>query len=116
MSRGSRGARRSDVTFIFDEIDAGVGGRVAECVGQRLKRLARDAQVLCVTHLAQIACFADSHFYVEKSAHANRTVTTIKPLAGEKERAEELARMLSGSQITDAVLEHAATMLRQAAS
>ena len=116
VSRGSRGARRSDVTFIFDEIDAGVGGRVAECVGQRLKRLARDAQVLCVTHLAQIACFAESHFYVEKSAHANRTVTTIKPLSSEKERAEELARMLSGSQITDAVLEHAATMLRQAAS
>ena len=116
VSRGARGARRSDVTFIFDEIDAGVGGRVAECVGQRLKRLARDAQVLCVTHLAQIACFADSHFYVEKSARANRTVTTIKSLAGEKERAEELARMLSGSQITDAVLEHAATMLRQAAS
>ena len=65
----------------------------------------RDAQVLCVTHLAQIACFADHHFYVEKSARANRTVTTIKPLAGEKERAEELARMLSGSQITDAVLQ-----------
>jgi len=103
------------VTFIFDEIDAGIGGRVAECVGQRLKRLARDAQVLCVTHLAQIACFADSHFYVEKSARANRTVTTIKPLAGEKERAEELARMLSGSQITDAILKHATTMLRQAA-
>ncbi|HXW13466.1 MAG TPA: DNA repair protein RecN [Terriglobia bacterium] len=116
VSRGARGARHSDVTFIFDEIDSGVGGRVAECVGQRLKRLARDTQVLCVTHLAQIACFADSHFYVEKSARANRTVTTIKPLAGEKERAEELARMLSGSQITEAVLKHAATMLRQAAS
>jgi DNA repair protein RecN (Recombination protein N) len=116
VSRGARGARHSDVTFIFDEIDSGVGGRVAECVGQRLKRLARDTQVLCVTHLAQIACFADSHFYVEKSARANRTVTTIKPLASEKERAEELARMLSGSQITDAVLEHAASMLRQAAS
>jgi DNA repair protein RecN (Recombination protein N) len=116
VSRGARGARHSDATFIFDEIDSGIGGRVAECIGQRLKRLARDAQVLCVTHLAQIACFADSHFYVEKSARANRTVTTIKPLAGEKERAEELARMLSGSQITDAVLKHAATMLRQAAS
>ena len=115
VSRGARGARHSDVTFIFDEIDSGIGGRVAECIGQRLKRLARDAQVLCVTHLAQIACFADSHFYVEKSARANRTVTTVKPLAGEKERSEELARMLSGSQITDAVLKHAATMLRQAA-
>ena len=111
VGRGARGARRHDVTFIFDEIDSGVGGRVAECVGQRLKRLARDAQVLCVTHLAQIACFADHHFYVEKSARANRTVTTIKPLAGEKEHAEELARMLSGSQITDAALKHAAAML-----
>jgi DNA repair protein RecN (Recombination protein N) len=115
VSRGARGARPRDVTFIFDEIDAGVGGRVAEFVGQRLKRLARDAQVLCVTHLAQIACFADRHFYVEKSARANRTITIVKPLAGEKERAEELARMLSGSQITDAVLKHAASMLRQAA-
>lgn len=115
VSRGARGGRHHDVTFIFDEIDSGIGGRVAECVGQRLKRLARDAQVLCVTHLAQIACFADSHFYVEKSARANRTVTTIKPLSGEKERAEELARMLSGSQITDDVLKHAASMLRQAA-
>ena len=116
VGRGARGARHSnDVTFIFDEIDAGVGGRVAESVGQRLKRLARGAQVLCVTHLAQIACFADRHFYVEKSSRANRTVTTIKPLAGEKERAEELARMLSGSQITDSVLKHAASMLRQAA-
>ncbi len=115
VGRHSRGARSGDATFIFDEIDAGIGGRVAESVGQRLKRLARDAQVLCVTHLAQIACFADHHFYVEKSARANRTITTIKPLAGEKERAEELARMLSGSQITDAVLKHAATMLKQAA-
>jgi DNA repair protein RecN (Recombination protein N) len=115
VARGTRGARRNDVTFIFDEIDAGIGGRGAECVGQRLKRLARDGQVLCVTHLAQIACFADHHFYVEKSARANRTMTSVKPLASEKERAEELARMLSGSQITDAVLKHAASMLRQAA-
>jgi DNA repair protein RecN (Recombination protein N) len=115
VGRGARGAKNAEVTFIFDEVDAGVGGRVAESVGQRLKRLARDAQVLCVTHLAQIACFADRHFYVEKTARANRTVTTIKPLAGEKERAEELARMLSGSQITDSVLKHATSMLRQAA-
>jgi DNA repair protein RecN (Recombination protein N) len=115
VGRGARGAKNSEGTFIFDEVDAGVGGRVAESVGQRLKRLARGAQVLCVTHLAQIACFADRHFYVEKSSRANRTVTTIKPLAGEKERAEELARMLSGSQITDSVLKHAASMLRQAA-
>jgi DNA repair protein RecN (Recombination protein N) len=114
-NRSARGSGRGAPTFIFDEVDSGIGGRVAESVGQRLKRLARDAQVLCVTHLAQIACFADHHFYVEKAARGGRTVTTIKPLEGEKERAEELARMLSGSQITDAALKHAATMLRQAA-
>jgi DNA repair protein RecN (Recombination protein N) len=113
-ARVNRGARHSEVTFIFDEVDAGIGGRVAESVGQRLKRLARDAQVLCVTHLAPIACFADRHFYVEKSARANRTVTSVTPLATEKDRAEELARMLSGSQITDAIRKHATAMLRQA--
>jgi DNA repair protein RecN (Recombination protein N) len=110
----SRSKREAAPTFIFDEVDTGIGGRVAESVGQRLKRLASGAQVLCVTHLAQIACFADHHFFVEKSERGGRTVTTIKPLANDKERAEELARMLSGSRITDAVLKHAATMLRQA--
>ena len=113
---GAGAARRSAPTFIFDEIDAGIGGRIAEAVGRRLKRLARDAQVLCVTHQAQIACFADHHFYVEKLERSGRTLTTVKQLEGEKSRAAELARMLSGAQITDAALKHAATMLRQAAS
>jgi DNA repair protein RecN (Recombination protein N) len=102
-------------TFIFDEVDSGIGGRVAESVGRRLKRLARDAQVLCVTHLAQIACFADHHFYVEKVERGGRSVTAVKHLQSEKERVQELARMLSGSQITDAVLKHATSMLRQSA-
>lgn len=101
-------------TFVFDEVDAGIGGRVAESVGQRLKRLARDTQVLCVTHLAQIACFADHHFYVEKQERAGRTVTSVKYLEGEKDRATELARMLSGAQVTEAALKHAAGMLKQA--
>lgn len=101
-------------TFVFDEVDAGIGGRVAECVGQRLKRLAGDTQVLCVTHLAQIACFADHHYYVEKFERDGRTVVEVKCLADGKERAAELARMLSGSKITDAALKHAATMLKQA--
>jgi DNA repair protein RecN (Recombination protein N) len=103
-------------TFVFDEVDAGIGGRVAESVGQRLNRLARDAQVLCVTHLPQIACFGDHHFYVEKTQRAGRTVTAVTYLANHNDRAQELARMLSGSQITDAVLKHAATMLKQAAA
>jgi DNA repair protein RecN (Recombination protein N) len=106
---------RSRPTFIFDEVDSGIGGRVAESVGQRLKRLAQDTQVLCVTHLAQIACFADHHFYVEKYERSGRTLTAIRPLASEKERVQELARMLSGSQITDAVIKHAAAMLKQGA-
>jgi DNA repair protein RecN (Recombination protein N) len=107
--------RRPRPTFVFDEVDAGIGGRVAESVGQRLKRLARQTQVLCVTHLAQIACFADHHYYVEKFERGGRTVTGVKYLESGRERAAELARMLSGSQITEAVLRHAATMLKQAA-
>lgn len=111
---GGKRRRGQQKTFIFDEVDSGIGGRVAESLGQRLKRLACDAQVLCVTHLAQIACFADHQFYVEKLARGGRTVTTVKSLRSEKERVEELARMLSGSQITDAALQHATAMLRQA--
>jgi DNA repair protein RecN (Recombination protein N) len=112
--RGGGGRSGASRTFVFDEVDAGIGGRVAESVGRRLKHLARDAQVLCVTHLAQIACFADHHYFVEKAERAGRTVTTISELEGEKDRAAELARMLSGKQITEAALEHAAAMLRQA--
>ncbi len=115
LGAASRGAPHSP-TFVFDEVDAGIGGRIAESVGQRLKRLARDAQVLCVTHLPQIACFADHHFYVEKLERAGRTVTTITYLETQKDRAVELARMLSGSRITDAVLKHAAVMLQQGSS
>jgi DNA repair protein RecN (Recombination protein N) len=111
------GARKTvGPTFIFDEVDTGIGGRVAESVGQRLKRLSQTAQVICVTHLAQIACFADHHYYVEKFERAGRSHTSVRRLEGEKERAQELARMLSGSQVTDAVLKHAATMLKQASA
>jgi DNA repair protein RecN (Recombination protein N) len=112
---GGKSAQKStSPTFIFDEVDTGIGGRVAESVGQRLKRLAQTAQVICVTHLAQIACFADHHYYVEKFERGGRSHTSVRHLANEKERAGELARMLSGSQVTDAVLKHAVTMLKQA--
>jgi len=111
--RPARSGSRHSPTFIFDEVDSGIGGRVAESVGQRLKRLSRGAQVLCVTHLPQIACFADHHYYVEKLERGGRTVTTVKYLTSEPERIQELGRMLSGANITDAVLEHAATMLKQ---
>jgi DNA repair protein RecN (Recombination protein N) len=113
---GSKSPRRAAPTFIFDEIDAGIGGRTAEAVGRRLKRLARDAQVLCVTHQAQIACFADHHYYVEKQERAGRTLAAIRHLDGEKDRTAELARMVSGAHITEAALKHAAHMLKQAAN
>jgi DNA repair protein RecN (Recombination protein N) len=113
---GKEKGRRAAPTFVFDEVDAGIGGRVAESVGQRLKRLARDTQVLCVTHLAQIACFADHHYFVEKTERGGRTLTSVKYLAGAEERTAELARMLSGSRITDAAMKHAQAMLQQAAS
>jgi DNA repair protein RecN (Recombination protein N) len=102
-------------TLVFDEVDAGIGGRVAECVGERLKRLARENQVLCVTHLPQIACFADHHYWVEKFERGGRTLAAVRYLSTERERAGELARMLSGRRITAAVLEHAAAMLKQGA-
>jgi DNA repair protein RecN (Recombination protein N) len=111
---GTKASRTIVPTFVFDEIDAGIGGRVAEAVGQRLRRLARQTQVLCVTHLAQIACFADHHFFVEKFERGGRTVTSVKPLPGREDRTAELARMLSGSRITDAALKHAQAMLRSA--
>lgn len=100
-------------TLVFDEVDAGIGGRVAESVGERLKRLARENQVLSVTHLPQIACFADHHYSVEKVERAGRTFASVQYLATERERATELARMLSGRRITEAVLEHATAMLKQ---
>jgi len=100
-------------TLVFDEIDAGIGGRVAETVGRKLKALAGAHQVLCVTHLPQIASFADQHFYVEKMEQEGRTVTRARRLE-DNERAAELARMLSGARITDTVLKHARDMLRAA--
>lgn len=119
--RSAEGSRKREtsaptapMTLIFDEVDAGIGGRVAECVGQRLKQLAQSAQVLCVTHLPQIACFAGHHYYVEKTQRGGRTATEVHLLADGKERAAELARMLSGSQITEAVLQHAMVMLKAA--
>jgi DNA repair protein RecN (Recombination protein N) len=100
-------------TLVFDEVDAGIGGRVADSVGERMKRLARENQVLSVTHLPQIACYADHHYAVEKVERAGRTFTSVQHLATERERAAELARMLSGRRITEAVLEHATAMLKQ---
>lgn len=97
-------------TLIFDEIDIGIGGRAAEAVGQKLKALGRGQQVLCVTHLPQIAAFADQHLAVEKREERGRTKTQIRML-DERARTQEIARMLSGAKVTDTSLQHAAQMI-----
>jgi DNA repair protein RecN (Recombination protein N) len=101
-------------TLVFDEIDIGIGGRAAEAVGQKLKALSRVQQVLCVTHLPQIAVFADQHFLIEKQEKQRRTQTSIRLLATQ-ERAEEIARMISGAIVTETSLRHAEQMLKGSA-
>ena len=101
--------------FIFDEIDAGIGGRVAHQVGERLKRLSMHAQVLSVTHLPQVAAFGDHHFRVAKRLKGERTVAVTEELSGE-ERIRELARMISGNEITDTALQHARELRDQGAA
>jgi DNA repair protein RecN (Recombination protein N) len=97
-------------TLVFDEIDIGIGGRAAEAVGQKLKTLAHGQQVLCVTHLPQIAAFADQHLAVEKREQDGRTTTRIRVL-DDRARTHEVARMLSGAKVTDTSLQHAAQMI-----
>ena len=106
-------SRRGEAeTLIFDEVDTGIGGRTAELVGLQLKRLAEKHQVICITHLPQIACHGKYHYKVAKVAGDGETVTTIRPIASE-ERVEELARMLGGISISEKVREHARELLQQ---
>ena len=97
-------------TMVFDEVDSGVGGGVAEMVGRRLQELGANRQVLCVTHLPQVASLADQHFRISKVTDGKSTRTRVSPLT-QDERTEELARMLGGVEITRKTLEHAAEML-----
>ena len=97
-------------TLVFDEIDIGIGGRAAEAVGQKLKALSRGQQVLCVTHLPQIAAFAGQHLVVEKREDHGRTKTQIR-LLDDRARTHEVARMLSGAKVTDTSLQHAAQVI-----
>jgi DNA repair protein RecN (Recombination protein N) len=103
--------RAAQRTLVFDEIDTGIGGRAAEAVGKKLKSLARANQVLCVTHLPQIATFADHHYVIEKKHWNGRTRTHIRAVVGE-ERTEEVARMLSGANLTDTSRKHAEQMIK----
>jgi DNA repair protein RecN (Recombination protein N) len=100
-------------TLVFDEIDTGIGGRAAEGVARRLKTLAAENQVICVTHLAQIACFADHHYRVGKSERAGRTVVEMDQLEPAAST-EEIGRMLSGQTLTPEALRNAAELQRAA--
>ncbi len=113
VEAGGAHSRRSDAqrSLVFDEIDAGIGGRAADAVGKKLKALSRSKQVLCVTHLPQIASFADRHYLIEKHESAGRTKTTVRALAAD-ERRREIARMLSGAKVTEASLQNAEQLLR----
>ncbi len=97
-------------TLVFDEIDIGIGGRAAEAVGQKLKALSRGQQILCVTHLPQIAAFADQHFLIDKRESGGRTKTQIR-LLDQRQSTHEVARMLSGATVTETSLQHAAQMI-----
>jgi DNA repair protein RecN (Recombination protein N) len=98
-------------TLVFDEIDTGIGGRAAEAVGKKLKSLAKSNQVLCITHLPQIASFADHHYVIEKRESAGRSTTSVRQLKPE-ERTEEIARMLSGAKLTETSRQHAEQLLK----
>ncbi len=97
-------------TVIFDEVDAGIGGIAATAVGEKLRGVAQTSQVLCITHLPQVAAYAERHYRVEKREEGGRTRTELVPLAGD-ERVREMARMLGGAKITERTLEHAREMI-----
>jgi DNA repair protein RecN (Recombination protein N) len=98
-------------TLVFDEIDIGIGGRAAEAVGRKLKMLSKGQQVLCITHLPQIAAFGDQHFLIEKTEKRGRTQTDVRRL-DDVERVQEIARMLSGATLTETSLKHAQHLLQ----
>ncbi|PLY00344.1 MAG: hypothetical protein C0624_12255 [Desulfuromonas sp.] len=96
--------------LIFDEVDAGVGGGAASAVGAKLKGVAAGRQSLCITHLPQVAAFADGHYHVAKQERDGRTLTRLSKLDAEQ-RVQEMSRMLGGAQITEKTLEHAREMV-----
>ena len=97
--------------MVFDEVDTGIGGKIAEVVGSKLKKIATEKQVFCITHLPQIAGKAISHFVVFKTVKEKRTYSSIRELS-EQERVEEIARMSGGKKITETTLRHAREMIQ----
>ncbi len=113
-----RGLARTDPvgTYVFDEVDSGIGGGVAEAVGRLLSEVSRERQVICVTHLPQVAAFADRHLRVSKRVQAKRTSASVVALESNDERKAEVARMLAGFTLTDSALEHAGALIAAARS
>ncbi len=108
-------SRRDPVlTYVFDEVDSGIGGAVAEAMGRVLAEVARGRQVVCITHLPQIAAFADRHHRVEKRVAGGRTTSQVLPLASVEERRLEVARMMAGATVTEAALVHAGALIEAA--
>lgn len=97
-------------SIIFDEVDTGVSGRVAQAIAEKIAAIARHSQVLCISHLPQVAAMADQHLFIEKKVSKDRTTTSVKELEGRK-RTEEMSRMLSGAEITELTLQHADELL-----
>jgi DNA repair protein RecN (Recombination protein N) len=108
-------AENDDVaTIVFDEVDAGIGGGIAEVVGRKISELSRFHQVLCITHLPQIARFGTHHYKISKQVANGRTISLIRPL-DKNERIDEIARMLGGIEITETTLAHAREILKNTA-
>lgn len=101
-------------SIIFDEVDTGVSGRVAQAIAEKIAAISRGSQVLCISHLPQVAAMADHHYFIKKQVEKNRTFTTLTEIVGQ-ERTEELSRMMSGTEITHLTLQHANELLQMAA-
>lgn len=97
-------------SIIFDEVDTGVSGRVAQAIAEKIHQVAIDSQVLCISHLPQVAAMADTHLFISKTLKAGRTKTTVKPLDDE-EKIKEIGRMISGVEMTELTREHAKELL-----
>lgn len=98
-------------SIIFDEVDTGVSGRVAQAIAEKISQISNNSQVLCITHLSQVAAIADNHYYISKSVNDGRTETSLEEL-DEKQKIREIARMLSGSEITELTLKHAEELIK----
>jgi DNA repair protein RecN (Recombination protein N) len=113
LALAGQGAPGGAATYVFDEIDAGVGGKTAKAVGERLRTLGADRQVLCITHLPQVASMAQSHFRIEKSLHDGQATATVERVDGD-ELVAEIVRMLGGSDGDEAADRHARELLKAA--